>query len=314
MKISLGPIQYFWPAQQVYSFYEQVKTWPVDIIYLGENVCAKRRELKLDDWIRIADELTAAGKQVILSTMVLIEADSELSRLKRICENRNYKIEANDLSAVYILNGIKRFVAGPHINIYNVNTLNLLFELGIYRWVMPIELSAQALEKILADKPDELETEVFAYGHIPLSFSARCFTARMHNLPKDQCDFLCKHDHQGISLYTQEQNKLFNINGIQLQSGVPCNLIEAVEQMQVLGVDVVRLSPQANGMQTVVEMFQGAINKTISKNVIESWTSEHAHGNQWCNGYWYGQAGMDWQPQNNVKVDFSVETPVNTVK
>lgn len=301
MKISLGPIQYFWPAQQVYSFYEQVKTWPVDIVYLGENVCAKRQEFKLDDWIRVADELTAAGKQVILSTMVLLEADSELSRLKRICENDKYQVEANDLSAVYLLKEVKEFVAGLHINMYNANTIKLLSELGVYRWVMPIELSALTLEKLLADKPDKLETEIFAYGNIPLSFSARCFTARMHNLPKDQCDFLCKHDEQGVPLYTQEQSKLFNINGIQLQSGVPCNLIAAVEHMRALKVDVVRLSPQATGMKTVTEMFRKALDETLSQADMESWITEQAQGGEWCNGYWYGQPGMDWQSQTSFK-------------
>ncbi len=111
MKISLGPIQYFWSAKKVYDFYEQVKTWPVDIVYLGENVCAKRRELKLDDWLQIADELTATGKQVVLTTMVLLEADSELSRLKKICNNNKYPVEANDLSAVYLLKELKNFIA-----------------------------------------------------------------------------------------------------------------------------------------------------------------------------------------------------------
>ncbi len=297
MRISLGPIQYFWPAEKVYDFYEQVKTWPVDIVYLGENVCAKRREIKLDDWLRIAKGLTAAGKHVVLSTMVLLEADSELSRLKRICNNESYPVEANDLSAVYLLKEVREFVAGPHINMYNTETIKLLSHLGAYRWVMPMELSAQTLQGLLENKPDNLETEVFSYGHIPLSFSARCFTARKHNLPKDQCNFLCKQDDQGVALYTQENNKLFNINGIQLQSGIPCNLIAAIEQMRSLKVDVVRLSPQINNMATVVEMFRKAIDKKITQTEIDLWLTEDSNNSEWCNGYWYGQPGMDWQEQ-----------------
>ena len=297
MKISLGPIQYFWPAKKIFDFYEQAKMWPVDIIYLGENVCAKRQELKLDDWIKIADTLTAAGKEVILSTMVLLEADSELSRLKKICLNENYSIEANDLSAVYLLKELKQFVAGPHINTYNTETINLLSKLGAYRWVMPIELSALTLKQLSENIPDDFETEVFAYGHIPLSFSARCFTSRKYNLPKDQCGFLCKQDEQGISLLTQEQDKLFNINGIQLQSGTPCNLIAEIEQMSSLQVDVVRLSPQLNDMPTVIEMFRKAIDKTITQTEMDLWLTRSTSKEQWCNGYWYGQPGMNWQSQ-----------------
>lgn len=304
MKISLSPIQYFWPAKKVYDFYEQVKSWPVDIIYLGENVCAKRRELKLEDWLKIANNLTEAGKEVVLSTMVLLEADSELSRLKRICSNKKYPVEANDISAIYLLKETTEYIAGPHINIYNAETIKLLSHLGAFRWVMPMELSAEMLEQLSEKKPGGLETEVFAYGNIPLSFSARCFTARKHNIAKDQCQFLCKHDEHGLALYTQEQNRLFNINGIQLQSGVPCNLIKAIEQMKQLDVDIVRLSPQANNMQNVVTMFRQAIDKTISQTEIDAWLTQSATTEHWCNGYWYGQPGMNWHKQNyNSKIN-----------
>lgn len=295
MKISLGPIQYFWPSQKVYDFYEQAKNWPVDIIYLGENVCAKRQELKLDNWLQIAKSLTAAGKEVVLSTMVLLEADSELSRLKRICNNETYPVEANDISAVYLLKERTEFIVGSHINVYNNETIKLLSHLGTYRWVIPMELSAIKLKQLLEKIPAGLETEVFSYGNIPLSFSARCFTARKHNLAKDQCNYLCKQDEHGVALYTQDQNKLFNINGIQLQSGVPCNLINAIEEMRQLEIDIVRLSPQAEDMGTVVTMFRKAIDKSISQTEIDSWLTDNTSSNEWCNGYWHGQAGMNWQ-------------------
>src|SRR5690606_38628976 len=51
MKLSLGPIHYFWERDAVFAFYRQVAEWPVDIVYLGEVVCSKRRELRRDDWL-----------------------------------------------------------------------------------------------------------------------------------------------------------------------------------------------------------------------------------------------------------------------
>src|SRR3546814_4678787 len=41
------------------------------------------------------------------------------------------------------------------------------------------------------DRPVAMETEVFAYGRMPLAFSARCFTARHRNIPKDNCQYVC---------------------------------------------------------------------------------------------------------------------------
>ena len=47
--LSLGPLQYYWPRQQTLDFYAAVAAMPVDIVYLGETVCSRRHELRLDD-------------------------------------------------------------------------------------------------------------------------------------------------------------------------------------------------------------------------------------------------------------------------
>src|SRR5690554_3987472 len=85
MKLSLGPLQYLWSRQQVFDFYDQMISQPVDVVYLGETVCSKRRELKTSDWIELAGALAAKGKEVVLSTLALIEAESELKTLRKIC-------------------------------------------------------------------------------------------------------------------------------------------------------------------------------------------------------------------------------------
>ena len=287
MKLSLGPIQYYWPIKKVQEFYEQVKDWPVDIVYLGEVVCSKRRELRLLDWLEIADMLEEAGKEVVLSTLALLEAESELITLQKICDNGDFKVEANDMAAVHLINS-RPFVAGPHLNLYNVSSLELMQETGAVRWVMPLELSAKTLGELQASRPAELETEVFAYGHMPLSFSARCFTARAHNVPKDQCELRCIDYPQGMPLQTQEEQDLFTINGIQLQSGLPSNLLGEIETLRQLQVDVLRLSPQAEAMQQIVMAFDAA-RKGEQNVAIDTLLAEDT---EWCNGYWHGEAGM----------------------
>ncbi|MBI5782243.1 MAG: U32 family peptidase, partial [Gammaproteobacteria bacterium] len=191
MRLSLGPIQYFWERERVLDFYARVAEAPVDIVYLGETVCSKRRALRLPDWLDIARQLTAVGKEAVLSTLTLIEAESEVSYMRTIIENGCYMVEANDMAAVNMLAGVAPFVVGPHVNVYNGRALDLLARTGAQRWVMPMELDRETLAALQSNRPAGLEIEVFVFGRLPLSFSARCFTARAHNLPKDECDFRC---------------------------------------------------------------------------------------------------------------------------
>lgn len=76
MKLALGPLLYYWPRDTVFEFYEHIAGLPVDIVYLGEAVCSRRRDIQRNDWLDIAQFLTEAGKETILSTLALTEAES----------------------------------------------------------------------------------------------------------------------------------------------------------------------------------------------------------------------------------------------
>ena len=192
MKLALGPLLYYWEKQNVEAFYNQAIESEADVIYLGETVCSKRRELKTRDWINLAKELESnSNKEIVLSSMALLEAPSEVKILRQICENGQFKVEANDLGAVQILSENKvPFICGPAINCYNASVLKLFANKGMQRWVMPVELSRDWLAQTVQDCQDlgirdQFEIEVFAHGYMPLAYSARCFTARSENKAKD---------------------------------------------------------------------------------------------------------------------------------
>jgi len=215
--------------------------------------------------------------------------------MEKICDNGRYRVEANDISAVHLLDGKNSFVAGPHINSYNAGTLGVLHNCGAARWVMPFELGQSTLQRLIAEKPEGIETEVLVYGRLPLSFSARCFTARADNVPKDQCELRCISDENGLPLQTQEGQELFTVNGVQLQSGVPCNLIAELNVLKEMGVDVLRLSPEAEHMQELVSLFADvAEQKCKPAQALETMQDLSAQ-QEWCNGFWHEQAGMNWK-------------------
>ena len=95
MQFSLGPLLFYWPKADTQAFYEAAAQSQADIIYLGETVCSKRRELKGDDWIALARQVASSGKQAVLSTLALISAPSELKEVKRLVDNGDLMVEAN---------------------------------------------------------------------------------------------------------------------------------------------------------------------------------------------------------------------------
>ena len=290
MEITLGPLQYFWPQERVQAFYKSVCEWPVDRVYLGETVCSKRRQMKLDDWLAVAEQLQAAGKTVVLSTLALLESASDLAMLRKICDNSRFSVEANDMAAVHRLAELDvPFTTGPLFNIYNAFTLKELIDCGLERWTLPLELSANDLSAILG-QADEMgltgrfSTEVFVWGMMPLAVSARCFTARVHDLPKDQCQFICKEYPDGLAVHNQEGERVFTLNGIQTQSGRCLNLLADVPAMQERGVHAVRVSPQTEGTYEVLLALKGQLSGSADWEMV--------CGTNTCQGYWYGAAGM----------------------
>ena len=286
MKLSLGALQYFWPRETTLAFYREAAHWPVDIIYLGETVCSKRRELGTGDWLELARELAGSGKQVVLSSLALIEAESELGVLERLVADGGFWLEANDLSAVQVCrNAGLPFVAGPTLNVYNHDALAMLMEDGLRRWVPGVEQGRQLVtelrDALLAGGGTMPELEVIAWGRLPLSFSARCFTARALDVPKDRCGFRCIDYPDGLPLATREGESFLRINGIQVQGEEITDLGPELPELRALGVDVLRIYPQATGCREVVEHFDLARTSPVAPPRLGA-----------RNGFWHGEPGM----------------------
>lgn len=293
MQLTLGPVLYHWAKDKLDAFYAAVAASPVDAVYLGEVVCSRRHEYRLGDWLATAEQLADAGKDVVLSAQALMESESDLKALRRYAGNGRFMLEANDMGAVHVVAGHAPFVAGAHLNIYNAPTLAFVASLGAVRWVPPIDLPGASLAAILAEKPAGVATEVLAYGRLPLAFSARCFTARHYDLPKDDCRFRCLDHPDGLTLATREGEEFLVLNGIQTQSHRLLNLIEALPEMRRHGVDAVRLSPQSERMDEVIAVFRAAIDgaqqPAAAATALAALMPAPA-----CNGYWHGRPGLEY--------------------
>ena len=298
MKLALGPLLYYWPHQSVLDFYADMAEAPVDSVYLGETVCSRRHELRLEDWIEVGKVLSAAGKEVVMSTQGLIESESDLKVLRRIVRQSaegdpGFRVEANDMGAVRLLveAGVRNWIAGPTLNIFNPGTLQLMIDSGATRWAVAPEMSGAALAEVRAALAAPVETEVFAYGRLPLAHSARCFTARHFNLQKDTCEFRCLSIMDGITLRTREGESFLTLNGVQTQSARVHNLLgdlPAVGQ----NAEVLRISPQGANTRSIVEIFRAVVDgKRAPADALAAsreWMVEEP-----CNGFWHGRVGVE---------------------
>ena len=288
MQYALGPVLWYWPTDTLEDFYQQAARSSADIIYLGEAVCSKRRATPYARWMALARELAASGKQVVLSTLALLQSPSELKELQRYIENGEFLIEANDIGTVNM--AAERhlpFVAGPTLNVYNADTLQLLVKEGMTRWCMPVEMSRDWLLQLLEQCEtrgirQQFEVEVLGYGHLPLALSARCFTARSENRAKDDCETCCINYPTGRRVNSQEGQQVFVLNGIQTMSGYCYNLGNDLAGMRGQ-VDCIRLSPQ--DVTTLAEIDRFRANENGHAPLMVAKGSD-------CNGYWRKLAGM----------------------
>jgi O2-independent ubiquinone biosynthesis protein UbiV len=296
MKISIGPCLFDWGKQGITDFYKRMAfETEADILYIGEVVCSKRLHLDPDELFTLAAELKSSGKEIVFSTLGLVMNEPEQAEIRDLAaraREAGLSLETNDMASFGVGEG-QPLVAGPHICTYNPETLDFLKEVGVHRIVLPVELSAKYMAGIFRDRQG-VESEVFAYGRLPLTFSARCYTARAFNLPKVNCQYKCGDYPDGMPMHTQDDKQFLVINGTETMSELVYNLIADIQRLQEMKVDIVRLSPQSQNMQGVVDIWKKSMSGEMDGEEALAKLLELNGNDPFCNGYFHERPGLEF--------------------
>ncbi|HIJ37533.1 MAG TPA: U32 family peptidase [Rhodospirillaceae bacterium] len=287
-KLSLGPLLFNWPAEQIRDFYfRMAEEGPFDTVHLGEVVCSKREPFFAKFIPEVMDRLTTSGKEVVISSLALVMAEKERQGVRALAE-ADFVVEANDISAALALVG-RPFHVGPFVNVYNEGTLVYLSGMGMKRVCLPAELSGATLAILAAQKSCEIEVQ--AFGRLPLAVSARCYHARLHDLHKDGCQYVCAEDADGLAVDTMDGKPFLAINGTQTMSERYVNLLGQVRSLGQAGVSRFRLWPHHCDMVAVGRLFRNVLDGQLDAKAANRQLAELVPDAAFSNGYIHGLEG-----------------------
>lgn len=292
-ELTLGPIPFHWSPTERRDFYASIADEaPVDTVYLGEVICSKRAPYFEADLPEIAERLERGGKRVVWSSLAEIMLKRERKATEGLCEGEDGReVEANNAAALLHLAG-KPHRVGPLMNVYNEETMTWLAGQGATHFGLPVELPGDAVA-VMAARAAALGVgvEVQVFGRASLALSARCYHARAHGRTKDNCQFVCEQDPDGMALSTMDGSPFLVVNGIQTLSQSYVSLAGQVADMAAMGVGALRLVPQRQDMVALVQVFRDLADARIGGDEGTARLDAMDMGVPLSNGFWMGEAG-----------------------
>ncbi len=291
-KLVMGPVLFHWKADYLRDFYARIADEAdVDVVHVGEVVCAKRMPFFDREWPDVIERLQRAGKQVVYSSLALVMGDREVGIIRDLSEMPDMLIEANDFSTIGVLAGRPHMV-GPYVNIYNEGTLRYMIERGATRIALPWELPESSIASLCAAGRN-IEMEVQVFGRVPLAISARCYSARANGLHKDGCRYVCGDTPDGMDVDTLDGAPFLAVNGLQTLSGTYLELSDEIADLHKAGVDLFRLSPHRCDMVAIAKIYRQLLGGLIGPEDAREAVLDIAGDIALANGFLHAIPGAD---------------------
>ncbi len=291
-KLTLGPIYYHWSAETRRDFYARIADEAeVDEVYLGEVICSKRAPFHEADLPETIERLERAGKTVILSSLAEVMLKRERKATADLAAMTTPEVELNNAAGLYE-RGAQPHRIGPFMNAYNEATIAWMARQGARHICLPPEMPSQAIAAATREaRTLGLGVEVQVFGRTSLAVSARCYHARAHDRTKDNCQFVCENDADGMPLRTTDDRSILRVNGIQTQSECYVSLLQEIGMLVADGVSHLRLQPQNVDMVAVSSIFRDTLEGRLEPDRADTALRGLCGETEFSNGFYHGQAG-----------------------
>lgn len=181
-------------------------------------------------------------------------------------------------------------------NCINFETARMYHALGASRVILGREATIEEIAKIRAKTPSELELECFVHGAMCMSYSGRCLissflTGRSGN--RGECTQPCRWEY-----YLMEQkrpNEFFEVvedtGHTAILSSHDLNSSLFLDELYKAGISSFKIEGRMKSpyyIATVVNAYKMAINKTASKEEIDSELLSISH-RPYSSGFYFGE-------------------------
>ena len=248
-----------------------------DAVYCGTPKLSlrSRSEVSDDDLYKTVEYAHSIGKKVYAAINIYAwdEAYDDVKAQAKILND--IKVDGILVSDGGVLEAVKEAAPDTDIHISTqANTIswhacNFWYKNGARRIVLGRELNKEQLKDIMANKPEDLEIEMFGHGALCFAYSGRCFLSeflagRSGNL--GDCAQSCR---WAYNIYVEETNNPGNLmpvetdeKGTYIFSSKDLCLVAEIPEIVNMGIDSLKIEGRLKTeyyLATVVNAYRAAL-------------------------------------------------------
>ncbi|MBF0989359.1 MAG: U32 family peptidase [Clostridiales bacterium] len=254
-----------------------------DAIYIGTPKISLRTKAKIEqeDLEKVVTYAHSHGKKVYAAINIYADDDQYADIIEQCKMLEKLKVDGIIAADGGIIETIKEHAPSIPINISTqANTISLPAckfwkNNGAKRVILGREINIENLKKIMKDKDDDLEVEIFIHGAICFAYSGRCYLSdfivgEQASANKGKCAQLCRWNYNLYVENPKNKGELYPVmedeNGMTIFSSKDLCLIDELPEIVEMGIDSLKIEGRLkteNYLASIVNTYRCALDTIL---------------------------------------------------